>query len=75
MAASQEPLSVSLDFSVRSTRLPRDRSHRMPIRRWEPSVLAWVALLSAAGFRVDDLQHLGESPAGPNTLLVVARRS
>ncbi|MEU7913949.1 class I SAM-dependent methyltransferase [Microbispora bryophytorum] len=48
---------------------------RMPIRRWEPSVLAWVALLSAAGFRVDDLQHLGESPAGPNTLLVVARRS
>ncbi|MEV4322198.1 class I SAM-dependent methyltransferase [Microbispora rosea] len=48
---------------------------RLPIRRWEPSVLGWVALLSAAGFRVDDLQHLGESPAGPKTLLVVARKS
>ncbi|MEN3539332.1 MULTISPECIES: bifunctional 2-polyprenyl-6-hydroxyphenol methylase/3-demethylubiquinol 3-O-methyltransferase UbiG [Microbispora] len=48
---------------------------RMPIRRWEPSALGWVALMSAAGLRVKDLQHLGESPAGPNTLLVVARKS
>ncbi|MEU8055196.1 class I SAM-dependent methyltransferase [Microbispora bryophytorum] len=48
---------------------------RVPIRRWEPSVLGWVALLSAAGFRVDDLQNLGEPPAGPKTLLVVARKS
>ncbi|MEV1199409.1 class I SAM-dependent methyltransferase [Microbispora rosea] len=48
---------------------------RVPIRRWEPSVLGWVALLSAAGFRIDDLQHLGESPASPKTLLVVARKS
>ncbi|KAA9380091.1 class I SAM-dependent methyltransferase [Microbispora cellulosiformans] len=48
---------------------------RVPIRRWELSVLGWVALLSAADFRVDDLQHLGEPPAGPKTLLIVARKS
>ncbi|WP_405084753.1 class I SAM-dependent methyltransferase [Microbispora sp. NBC_01389] len=61
--------------SDRNSTLLLPSGGRMPIRRWEPSVLGWVALLSAAGFLIDDLQHLGESRSGPKTLLVVARRS